>query len=735
MTAVTDPGGASLTAVADELIGPLSGAVRPEPLPWGAGATFEIGEATRQPLLLVRLARDLADETLSVTVTADGAEQPALEFAPWSERGSQVVAFVPAVDASGTAAAFSGSVAAVHIGADGASAPLDEAGIESALALDLVQGVLGRLAAVVLSEKQRLRRQARELRAMRALQYARADALDRIGADLGAPRLSDALSWDATTKQIATAPLPDGREDDAAYRARLRMLRGVRLPTPAWIDSAVNGPGAPADPGAGWLADRGLAARLAVDETPNPLLVAFRLLAAERSKGRLELLDAIRRTHLVWPAGSAAGDAAHAGRMLPSTDTRVQDARAALAALNAPAGQPVAAAVAFALRRLAQLQDRLGVHPFTTVLAGQHDDGGSRYELGLGAQLAGPSPADVEAAVAAAQGLGDQAIIPVAAADDPAGAWLLRSCGFRTAEPLADGSVYVSALTSGGLVVDVVPAPDAAVPLTLSARLEAPNDVTHDEPLHGVVATLAADGLAPETVPAQLLAGIQPTANDAALDAALTALDLPRVTSVADVQARMAAVTERDYVVLDLGPAMTGEMTGDPSKLAALLSHAARGGASSALPVLTAAGTLALVLGVVDLPLAGNNLAATHTIAYRWQVRGLTGHPAGVSPRRGPTVTVATPGDGISVVACLAYVRTGGNDPYQWRPTLPDDALLSLAQYEHLMNAVEVATPLGVRADTWAIRRRHVDVDGSGTPTPLSPSAARTYHRYRPMHS
>jgi hypothetical protein len=47
---------------------------------------------------------------------------------------------------------------------------------------------------------------------------------------------------------------------------------------------------------------------------------------------------------------------------------------------------------------------------------------------------------------------------------------------------------------------------------------------------------------------------------------------------------------------------------------------------------------------------------------------------------------------------------------------------------------VELMTPLGVRADTWAIRRQHIDVNASNSPTPLPPSAARTYRRYRPQH-
>jgi hypothetical protein len=73
MTTPIGPGGASLLAAADELIGPLSGAVQPQPLPWAAGSTFDTGEPTYQPLLLLRLGRDLTNETLSVTVTVGGS--------------------------------------------------------------------------------------------------------------------------------------------------------------------------------------------------------------------------------------------------------------------------------------------------------------------------------------------------------------------------------------------------------------------------------------------------------------------------------------------------------------------------------------------------------------------------------------------------------------------------------------------------------------------------------------
>ncbi|MDM7855875.1 hypothetical protein [Cellulomonas alba] len=752
MSVVTPTGAASLAAAADELIGPLSDAVRPHPLPWAQvvdpGAPhhpgpprpedlvtvpqFDTGGVTRHPVLLLRLLTDLGDDAIEVSATIGGASPVTLTFAPWSEHGSSLLLAVPATDAGGAAASIGGSLTAKRTHPDGTADGLSDGAVVTTFAVDLVQGVLGRLALVLLSEKPRLRREARELRASRVLDHARLGTLDAIGADLGVPRLREEIAWDAATRQVAAQPLAGG-EVDLDYRARLRVVRGVRLPSPTWIDATTNGPGGPSDPGRGWLAEVGFTTRLTVDETANPLLVAFRVVDPTRGAGRTELLDAVRRLHLVWPAG-APGDAVHAQRMLtPAAAARATTARAALATLGLPADQPVAPSVANALARLVDLQTQLGVSVFTQALTGQRDDGGSRFELGLGVALTPPTTAAIGSAVTKAQAL-DPRLGAVGAADDPVASWLLRAAGMRTAHATADGTVYASPVSVGGLVVDVAPGPGGPGPLTFTARIEGP-DADHDGPVQAIVDALAADALTAlsPTDAAARLAGMKVSSADPSIDAALAALDLPRVTDVADVQQRLARVAVRDYVVVDLG-ATTGALVGDHQRLDDLVAVAARGGASSALPFVTATGTLAFAFGVVDLPLAGNNLSSRHTVAYRWQVHGLVDRGLRVRPVLGPSTTLASAGEGVSVVACVAYVRTGGNDPYEWRATLPDDALLTLRQYEHLMNVVELATPVGVRADTWEIRRRHVSVDGSTTPTPLSPSAARTYHRYRPLH-
>jgi hypothetical protein len=732
MMTVTEPGAASLSAAANELIGPFSDAVQPQQLPWVDGTGFDTGGITYRPLVLVRLLTDLEEESLTVTVTVDGEAQPVVTFAPWSERGSQVPAYVPATDPQGMATAFSGTIGVTRTLA-GASAVLGKDDMVLSVAVDLVQGLLGRLATVLLAEKARLRRQSRAIRVARVLAHAHDSALDRLGQELSVPRLADRISWDATGNQVATTALPHNREEDADYRPRLRLWRGVRLPSPVWVEANVNGPGADTDPGAGWMADLGFSRRVTIDEDQNPLFVAFRLVAPGIAKGRKKLLDGIRRTHLIWSASSSVGDAAHAARMEPpEVKARISLARASLKKLKLPAAQPVAPALAFALQRLDELQTSLGVKPYTNVLTGQQDNGGSRYELGLGAQFAAPQAADVGAAVTAADAKPELELTTVDPTDDPIAAWLLTASGLRTAQRLDDGTVYVSSLSVGGLVVDLTSAPESAVPITLTARLERGDGSTLDAPLAGVISALAPGGLA-TTDPAPVLAGMSASATVAGIDTALADLGLPRVTAadIPDIQQRFTLIDARDYTAFDLGSALTSDIAADPTRLTTIVTAAAHGGASSLLPVVTPAGTLALVLGIVDLPLAGNNLAAQHTVAFRWQSRSLDGDAPRLSTRRGATVQVTEAGRGIGFVTCLAYIRTGANDPYQWRPTLPEGALLNLRQYEHLMNIVELVTPTGVQANTWAIRQQHVDVDGTNKATPLSPSAARTYHRYR----
>jgi hypothetical protein len=401
-----------------------------------------------------------------------------------------------------------------------------------------------------------------------------------------------------------------------------------------------------------------------------------------------------------------------------------------LADWQLPADQPVAPSLAAAMQVLDSRCRQLGARPWPRLLAGQSDGGGSRFELGLGGLLAAPDTAQLDAAIAAAAA--DPDLVPRARDADPAGTWLLTACGFRTTEPLADATVFVSAAPMGPLVIDLTPPPaDAIVPIGVTASLASPGDAVHDAPMARVIAAVTAHGTPAVADPAGLLAGIQPASAVPGLAAALAGVDLVAVDAIQGFQQQLAAVSPRDYAVFDLGATATTQLLTDTAPLEGLFDVAAGAGASSVVPVVTASGTLALILGVTGLPLAGSNLAGRHTILFRWQVRGLAGDPVDLAPRRGPGVQVRFPGAGISVLSCIAHVRTGGNDPYEWQPLVASGTLLTLRQYEHLMNITELVTPVGVRADTWDLRQHHVDVDGSGRAHPLTPSAARSYRHYR----
>ena len=68
---------------------------------------------------------------------------------------------------------------------------------------------MGRMIYLLGAEKQRLRRQAREISAVRLLSLARDNALDRIGADLGVPRFTGTIDFQPPDEIDLPANLAD----------------------------------------------------------------------------------------------------------------------------------------------------------------------------------------------------------------------------------------------------------------------------------------------------------------------------------------------------------------------------------------------------------------------------------------------------------------------------------------------------------------------------------------------
>jgi hypothetical protein len=151
---------------------------------------------------------------------------------------------------------------------------------------------------------------------------------------------------------------------------------------------------------------------------------------------------------------------------------------------------------------------------------------------------------------------------------------------------------------------------------------------------------------------------------------------------------------------------------------------------TSAFAFATTSNDVLLVVAVVPLPVAGTNLYEAPSTAFRWYVVPLEGQP-GVIRATGARTEYAPAEEGLCALVAVAYARRGLTDPYEFRVELPDGALLSLEQYEWLMNLLDHAHPAGVRVNTYSIRRSHVDLKGDGNVYALDPNISRTYRAFQ----
>jgi hypothetical protein len=193
-----------------------------------------------------------------------------------------------------------------------------------------------------------------------------------------------------------------------------------------------------------------------------------------------------------------------------------------------------------------------------------------------------------------------------------------------------------------------------------------------------------------------------------------------------------------------LPPQLLSTITLRPSQSTAILTNAA-GAAdylgrlvdllreqqlTSAVPLVTAPNQVVVVVGAIPLPGAGSNLSEQVTTGFRWYVVPLHG-PMGKIRPLGSRTEFTPAGPGLSAIVVIGYARRGDTDPYEFRVDLPDDALLTMRQYEFLMNLLAHAHPAGVRVNTYSIRRNHVDWKQTGTAEPLDATVARSYRGFR----
>ncbi len=189
---------ASHSHMIDHLIGPFAAGAVDSPVEVDAAGRAVIEWRAHEPLLLVAPAAPLAEHGLRLRATLDpdgaGTILPDVVFASYTEGGAFLPLHRPPID-EGTRIAqpFVVALALADVAPDGAEMPVPPAEIAGRLLVHLLEGVMGRLIYALGAEKARLRRQGRELAAMRLLRFARDAALDRVPAPAGAlPAVCDA---------------------------------------------------------------------------------------------------------------------------------------------------------------------------------------------------------------------------------------------------------------------------------------------------------------------------------------------------------------------------------------------------------------------------------------------------------------------------------------------------------------------------------------------------------------
>jgi hypothetical protein len=735
-----------------------------------AAGHLVVNWTVRRPLVLAFLRQPLNTDAISLTVTLDrdGASVglPSLRFAGYSEAGAALPLYSPDMAAGATTIpGLAFTIGAERQPETGGAVAMPPAEWNKLIGFKVIEGNVGKLLFVMLQEKARLRRQAREVCAMRFLGRARRDALDRIGASLGVMRFQDDLAYDASKNEVISATLKDASgkpalESDVEYARRLALYEPFLLTSRSRLLEILNGPGDPGDPNSGLISGLGLTERFSASEQEDPFALAFRIVGLGGPGPRNNFLEYLANEILIWLPDTAVANTAHNARYLPKSERdRIANLRQRLRdAYDFPANAACAPRLADALDRLGRVLKALGFNKKLTIARAQDAVAGSRYELGLGLDLLALAAADLDDLVArvldthrapTADAEAELLIAsartapPVAAAKDPDGAWLLNTCGIATIHRLSANTLYLSHLPVRGLVIDGPVQAALGASTEFSAHFYPVEDPAINAALDAGIATAAAawtaagepawKQLTPVEQAAAWTAAHSQTANAAPLEV-FAAAGLPAITNPAAVVAELQKLPADMVATLMLDAALSSTIiAGTPAAIGALemlVSSLRAAGISSALPFVTTANQVVVVVSVLGIPQVGVNLGNRRTSGFRWYVVPLGGQ-ASAKALGGVTQLQASQTGAVALV-CLGYVRQPGlADPYEVKIGLPASTLLSLKEYEFLMNTLELIYPIGVGIDTYAIRQEHVDLNGDGKAEPLKPSVFRTYRSFR----
>ncbi len=491
-----------------------------------------IDQNTREPLLLAAPVAALSTQILQLSASLPEGEKIVLEFVPYTEAGAFLPVYRPEVDGTTqTAAPFSISLTLVEISADGTEISIPPADISKHIEVCLVEGIMGRMLYLLGAEKQRLRRQGREIAAMRMLQLAHDNALDRTGADLGVQRFTENLIFQKADESYAPAVFSGfnfgqrrfgkgrkgdiittpRREPDQEYRQRLAIYRPLSIPNRRQVLDLLNGPGDFAEPNRGLLSQLSFEHRFQLVgdriETTNEFGIAIYLVASGNLASgndivRNNFLKYIRAVHLIWPGDNAAANLVHRSRYLPKaksaqelpkTGDRIEQLRSRLReAFDFAPDAAISPMLAVALDRLGRCHQALGMTTRWSILRTQDSTGGSRYELGLGVdvpllletelnematQLVNPNRTQADDEI---EGL-LKSMTARPAIEDPEGHWLLAPCGIRTVHRIGGDRLYLSHLPTFGM--EITPTEpsglsnlQASSQVELEVRYHAPGD-------------------------------------------------------------------------------------------------------------------------------------------------------------------------------------------------------------------------------------------------------------------
>jgi hypothetical protein len=759
-------GSGSLQNAVENLTGVLGEGARVSELPIAANGRVSVPEGFRRPMIALELRDDRPDEALIVFITngttATSPRLPRIRFSPLTEAGAMMPAHVPPVSAgSQTNSAFVLQLGAERVNAQGVSTPVLRPALAGLLRAVVVEGHLGKLLYALNAEKARIRRQARELQQIRTLDGAKLDALDRIASEVGLRRFEDVLEYDSAREEILARRTAGSLESDDDFRRRLSLYRSWMIPTRGYLEERLNGPGAPGDPNAGPLGELGLTDRLSLFDRANPFGFAVHLVTVGDAPQRTRFMNALQRDRLLLPRANA--DPVHASRM-ENADTKavIQTLRTRLRAQYAFAdGDAVTPMLGSALDRLARCMSALGQNGPFAVPRTNRNGVGSRYELSLGLDLGGFTAAFLTTVRGAAQtvnlaNVADLEVrriladarasgIPDTAAD-PSGAWLLERCGLQTRHRLDNATLYVSHLPIQGMIVTGPNHVARGANITLQAEWRGTFDGAEhsgvEESHAKALAAWTAAGragwtkIAPANAPATWTRARTWTANSQVMRC-FAAGGFNQVVDPRVAIDRLTAGPQNMLCTVVLEANQTENVLKNTALgrdlLRDLKAVFVRAGFCAVLPM-AANNQIIFVLALQPLPEVGLNLAERRTAGFRWYSVALganLGNGADLRQRTGQSVQVHGEANGIYALVALGYRRLDGADPYEFRVEAPANASLNLEQYEFLMNLLEHSCPIGVEANTFPIRNRSVSLQAGQPPTPLKPSAARTYRRFR----